>query len=141
MTKDAYQQTSSAVRQNLIRLSSIRAVALLGQVAALIYFTQISPIGLPATAITLILAVYASVTAATWQRSRMQVPITDNEFFVHLLTDILFFSLLLYFSGGASNPFISYYLIPISIAAITLVAALQYSGCRALPPWPPTACC
>ena len=35
-------------------------------------------------------------------------------------TDILFFSLLLYFSGGASNPFISYYLIPISIAAITL---------------------
>ena len=120
MTKDAYQQTSSAVRQNLIRLSSIRAVALLGQVAALIYFTQISPIGLPATAITLILAVYASVTAATWQRSRMQVPITDNEFFVHLLTDILFFSLLLYFSGGASNPFISYYLIPISIAAITL---------------------
>mgnify|MGYP001111731538 CR=1 FL=1 len=120
MTKDAYQQTSSAARQNLIRLSSIRAVALLGQIVALIYFTQISPIGLPATAITLILAVYASVTAATWQRSRMQVPITDNEFFVHLLTDILFFSLLLYFSGGASNPFISYYLIPISIAAITL---------------------
>ena len=120
MTKDAYQQTHSAVRQNLIRLSSIRAVALLGQIAALIYFTQISPIGLPASAIALILAVYASVTAATWQRSRMQVPITDNEFFTHLLADILFFSLLLYFSGGASNPFISYYLIPISIAAITL---------------------
>ena len=120
MTKDAYQQTYSAVRQNLIRLSSIRAVALLGQIVALIYFTQISPIGLPATAIAVVLAVYASVTAATWQRSRMQVPITDNEFFTHLLADILFFSLLLYFSGGASNPFISYYLIPISIAAITL---------------------
>jgi two-component system sensor histidine kinase RegB len=95
-------------------------VALLGQIVALIYFTQISPIGLPATAIAVVLAVYASVTAATWQRSRMQVPITDNEFFTHLLADILFFSLLLYFSGGASNPFISYYLIPISIAAITL---------------------
>ena len=120
MTKDAYQQTYSAVRQNLIRLSSIRAVALLGQIVALVYFTQISPIGLPATAIAVVLAVYASVTAATWQRSRMQVPITDNEFFTHLLADILFFSLLLYFSGGASNPFISYYLIPISIAAITL---------------------
>jgi two-component system sensor histidine kinase RegB len=120
MSKDAYQQTHSVIRQNLVRLSSIRAVALLGQVVALIYFTLLTPIGLPATAIALILAVYASVTAATWQRSRMQVPITDNEFFVHLLTDILFFSLLLYFSGGASNPFISYYLIPISIAAITL---------------------
>jgi two-component system sensor histidine kinase RegB len=119
MKKDPYQQTQSAARQNLYRLSSIRAVALLGQIVALIYFTLISPIGLPATAIAVILAVYASVTAATWQRSRMQMPITDNEFFGHLLADILFFSLLLYFSGGASNPFISYYLIPISIAAIT----------------------
>ena len=31
-----------------------------------------------------------------------------------------FFSILLFFSGGASNPFVSYMLIPISIAAITL---------------------
>jgi two-component system sensor histidine kinase RegB len=120
MSKDAYQQTNSAIRQNLVRLSSIRAVALLGQIVALLYFTLITPIGLPATAIALVLAIYASVTAATWQRSRMPVPIADNEFFIHLLADILFFSLLLYFSGGASNPFISYYLIPISIAAITL---------------------
>jgi two-component system, sensor histidine kinase RegB len=120
MTNETHQQRHSAARQNLLRLSSIRTVALLGQIVALIYFTLISPIGLPATAIALVLAVYASVTAATWQRSRMQVPITDNEFFIHLLADILFFSLLLYFSGGASNPFISYYLIPISIAAITL---------------------
>jgi two-component system sensor histidine kinase RegB len=50
----------------------------------------------------------------------MQVPIADHEFFIHLLADILFFSVLLYFSGGASNPFVSYYLIPISIAAITV---------------------
>tara|TARA_B110000879_G_C11166484_1_gene511495 strand:+ start:1220 stop:2494 length:1275 start_codon:yes stop_codon:yes gene_type:complete len=120
MEKDLYQQTNSAPRQNLSRLSSIRAVALLGQIVALIYFTLISPIGLPATAIAMILVIYALVTAATWQRSRMQVPITDNEFFGHLLAELLFFSLLLYFSGGASNPFISYYLIPISIAAITL---------------------
>lgn len=120
MTKDAYKQTNSAIRQNLIRLSSIRTVALLGQIVALLYFTLITPIGLPATAIGLILFFYALVTAAIWQRSRMQLAITDNEFFAHLLTDILFFSLLLYFSGGASNPFISYYLIPISIAAITL---------------------
>ena len=120
MIKETTQQPNAVARQNLRRLSSIRVVALLGQVAALLYFTLVSPIGLPASAITAILAVYASVTVATWQRSRMQVPITDSEFFIHLLVDILFFSLLLYFSGGASNPFISYYLIPISIAAITL---------------------
>ena len=120
MIKETSQQPNSVARQNLRRLSSIRVVALLGQFIALLYFTLVSPIGLPASAIALVLAIYASVTVATWQRSRMQVPITDNEFFIHLLVDILFFSLLLYLSGGASNPFISYYLIPISIAAITL---------------------
>ena len=125
MIQDNSQQTYSAARQNLFRLSLIRGVALIGQVLALIYFTAINPIGLPANAIALVLAIYASVTVATWQRSRMQVPIADNEFFIHLLADILFFSVLLYFSGGASNPFISYYLIPISIAAITV--SRQYS--------------
>jgi two-component system sensor histidine kinase RegB len=125
MTTNSSQQTYSAARQNLFRLSLIRGVALIGQVLALIYFSAINPIGLPANAIALVLAIYASVTVATWQRSRMQVPIADNEFFIHLLADILFFSVLLYFSGGASNPFISYYLIPISIAAITV--SRQYS--------------
>lgn len=120
MITDNSQQTYSAARQNLFRLSLIRGVALIGQVLALIYFTAINPIGLPANAIALVLTIYASVTVATWQRSRMQVPIADHEFFIHLLADILFFSVLLYFSGGASNPFVSYYLIPISIAAITV---------------------
>ena len=120
MINDNGQQTYSAARQNLFRLSLIRGVALIGQVLALIYFTAINPIGLPANAIALVLSIYASVTVATWQRSRMQVPIADHEFFIHLLADILFFSVLLYFSGGASNPFVSYYLIPISIAAITV---------------------
>ena len=120
MINDNGQQTYSAARQNLFRLSLIRGVALIGQVLALIYFTAINPIGLPANAIALVLTIYASVTVATWQRSRMQVPIADHEFFIHLLADILFFSVLLYFSGGASNPFVSYYLIPISIAAITV---------------------
>ena len=79
------------------------------------------PIGLPVAEIAFVLSVYASLTAAIWVRSRRAVPIGDNaEFFVHLLADIAFFSILLFFSGGASNPFVSYMLIPISIAAITL---------------------
>jgi two-component system sensor histidine kinase RegB len=66
------------------------------------------------------LAIYASISVATANRGRFKITITNKEFFIHLLVDIIFFSILLYFSGGASNPFISYYLIPISIAAITL---------------------
>jgi two-component system sensor histidine kinase RegB len=113
-------QTHTTARQNLYRLGLIRAVVLLGQVLALVYFSYFNPIGLPTTSIGLVLAIYTSVTIATLYRSRLGVPVADMEFFIHLLVDIGFFSILLYLSGGASNPFISYYLIPISIAAITL---------------------
>lgn len=120
MEKAQPNNNNAATRENLYVLSLIRGVALLGQVLALTYFTWAQPIGLPVTAIAFVLSVYASLTAAIWVRSRRAVPIGDTEFFIHLLADIAFFSVLLFFSGGASNPFVSYLLIPISIAAITL---------------------
>ena len=113
-------QMGTAIHHNLYRLGLIRAVVIIGQCLALIYFTVFKPLGLATTEIAWVLAIYASISIATANRSRLKIPITNKEFFIHLLVDIIFFSVLLYFSGGASNPFISYYLIPISIAAITL---------------------
>lgn len=136
MIKDGTFQTY-AVTQNLQRLNLIRALVLLGQLVGLSYFSLIKPIGLPWASLIMVMAIYASITVASQLRSRRAPAITDQEFFIHLLVDIFFFSALLYFSGGASNPFISYFLIPISVAAITLqrsytistaiVALLSYS--------------
>lgn len=41
-----------------------------------------------------------------------------------IIADIVFLSLLLYFSGGATNAFVSLLLIPIALAAVTLSSAL-----------------
>ena len=120
MEKAQPTNNNAATRENLHILSMIRGVALLGQVLALIFFTWVQPIGLPVAAIAFVLSVYAPLTAAIWVRSRRAVAIGDTEFFIHLLADIAFFSILLFLSGGASNPFVSYLLIPISIAATTL---------------------
>jgi two-component system sensor histidine kinase RegB len=120
MRNDSAFQADLASRQNLFRLGLIRAVVLAGQALALVYFSFYKPIELPSSEIALVLAIYASVTIATANRGRINIPIGNSEFFIHLLVDIFFFSILLYFSGGASNPFISYYLISISIAAIAL---------------------
>ena len=117
----------SAIHHNLYRLSLIRAVVIFGQCLALIYFTAFKPLGLAASEIAWVLAIYASISVATANRGRFKITITNKEFFIHLLVDIIFFSILLYFSGGASNPFISYYLIPISIAAISLPRAYTAS--------------
>lgn len=126
--KTAHQQlTISAARQNLRQLSIIRNIALGGQLLALLFFSQIQNIGLPVTVLSVILAFYALIIGITWWRSFQKPAITELEFFGHLLMDILFFTALLYFSGGASNPFISYYLVPISIAATTLPTRYTWS--------------
>jgi len=39
---------------------------------------------------------------------------------VHLGCDLMIHSALLYYSGGSTNPFVSYYLVPLTIAAATL---------------------
>ena len=111
-----------AARLNLQRLSIIRNIALGGQLLALFFFSKVSDIGLPVSTLAVLMAIYALIIAITWWRSFRQPPITQLEFFNHLLVDIAFFTALIYFSGGASNPFVSYYLVPISIAATTLPA-------------------
>ncbi len=115
----------SAERENLYRLILIRILVLCGQGVALFYFTKVQPLGLPLAALLLVLLIYALLTLLTWARIHFSAQITSLEFFAHLLVDIVFFSTILYLSGGASNPFISYYLIPISIAAIALPRLLS----------------
>ncbi|WP_163832428.1 ATP-binding protein [Spartinivicinus ruber] len=60
------------------------------------------------------------VNVFTYWRFRQLTPVSEWEFFTQLLFDCFSLTLLLYISGGASNPFVSYYLIPIIIAAATL---------------------
>lgn len=67
-----------------------------------------------------VLGLLCAINALIWYRDRLSWPVTQAEFFAHILLDIAGLGLLLYFSGGATNPFISYYLVPLSITAATL---------------------
>ncbi len=49
---------------------------------------------------------------------------SQHSILVQICADIIFLSLLLFFSGGATNAFVSLLLIPIAIAAVTLPAIL-----------------
>ncbi len=117
----------SAARQNLRRLANIRYIALGGQILALYYFTQIYPLGLPIGIIGALVIAFAIVNVLTQWRSHWSKTISEKEFGAHLLVDISALTVLLYFSGGATNPFISYYLVPISIAAISLPMAMTWA--------------
>ena len=116
----------AAARANLRQLSYIRYIAIGGQALTLFVFSQVYPLGLPIHTLSGMVVVFALIAIATHWRTYLPRTISNIEFFSHLLMDIFALSTLVYFSGGASNPFISYYLVPISIAAITLPVAMTW---------------
>ena len=72
---------------------------------------------IPMGAVLILMGVFALTTA--W-RLRQDVPATQMEFLAHLLADLTAFAVLVFFSGGATNPFVSLMLVPVVIAAVSL---------------------
>ncbi len=77
-------------------------------------------VNLPFTEILIALVILTSVNLLTFIRLRKPLPVTQLEFFIQLLVDLICLSTVFYFSGGANNPFVSYFLVPICICAATL---------------------
>lgn len=70
--------------------------------------------------ITSALIVMGAINLLTFFRLKQTLAVTQLEFFIHLLVDLACLSLVFYLSGGANNPFISYFLVPICVSAATL---------------------
>jgi two-component system sensor histidine kinase RegB len=117
----------SAARHNLRQLTNIRYIALgsLGLALAALSPDLAREPGL--LALAALLGLFAVLNALVRWRIRRPLPISETEFFSHLLLDIGGLGGLLFFSGGATNPLISYYLVPVSIAAATLNRTLAWS--------------
>lgn len=124
---NAQHASVSAARQNLRRLTNIRYIALVAQLLGLYLFLQFHPVDLPLRAITCLVIGFALINGLTQWRSYWQRSISQLEFGGHLLVDIIALSALMYVTGGASNPFISYYLVPICIAATILPMAMTWA--------------
>ncbi len=60
------------------------------------------------------------VNALTWWRLSLDFPVGNLELFLQLCVDVLVLTVLLYYGGGSTNPFVSFYLLPLVIAAATL---------------------
>jgi two-component system, sensor histidine kinase RegB len=124
------QPIPTAMHLNLQRLLKIRVIVFVCQVLALLYAWQVLTLELPYLAITSIFMVLALFNGALYLRLRKHRSPSEKEFFLHLLVDVAGLSLLLYLSGGANNPFVSYFLVPVTIAAATL--AWTWTGLLAL---------
>ncbi|MNM44172.1 Sensor histidine kinase RegB [compost metagenome] len=92
------------------------------------YWTDLLP--LPWLSLVVTLGLSSLLCAFTALRLRLSLPVTELEYAFQLACDLLIHSALLYYSGGSTNPFVSYYLVPLAIAAVTLpwVYSLVLSG-------------
>lgn len=117
----------SPASANLQRLFLLRNIAIVGQCIAIAIATYGLDIALPLTAMSVAIGLLVFLNALTWLRLKRTWPVTDLELFVQLLLDVAELSVLLYLSGGSANPFISFYLLPLSIAAATLPRAYSWS--------------
>src|SRR5512143_2798657 len=107
-------------RALLGRLLAVRVSLIAGWAAGIAWLQWGLRIPMPLLPMGAVLALMALFALATAWRLRQNVPATQLEFLAHLLADLTAFAVLVFFSGGATNPFVSLMLVPVVIAAISL---------------------
>lgn len=112
--------SQAPLSKNLQRLFMLRNIAILAQCLTFMLVYNIIALDIPWTEMIVVVILLAVLNLATWVRLHRKWPVSNIEFFAQLLIDVFALSALLYFSGGSTNPFISLYLLPITIAAATL---------------------
>ncbi|EHA15694.1 ATP-binding protein [Halomonas sp. HAL1] len=110
----------STPNRNLVRLTIVRGITWTGFLLAIIVGVELLAFDLPVTAVVSVVIAMGILNIATWWRLGRPRAVTHFEYLLHLLADIAGLTLLFYFSGGSTNPFITYYLVPVTIAAATL---------------------
>lgn len=112
--------SQSPLSKNLQRLFLLRNIAIVAECLtfAIVYWTI--DIEIPWTQMILVVVLLSLINLLTWIRLHRDWPVSHQEFFLQLSVDVLALSALFYYSGGSTNPFISLYLLPLTIAAATL---------------------
>ncbi len=119
-TADATLLSTLPARALLGRLLAVRVALLAGWGAGIAWLQWGMGVAMPLVPIAAILVLMGGFALTTAWRLRLELPATQMEFLAHLLADLTAFAVLGYFSGGATNPFVSLMLVPVVIAAISL---------------------
>ena len=112
--------TEAANRENLRLLIMLRWTAVVGQVVTIAVVDRLMGIPLPLSPMLTVLAVLVLWNLASLVRWRSERPVSGGELFTGLMLDVLALSAQLYLSGGASNPFVSIFLLQVILGAVLL---------------------
>lgn len=115
-----FSLATAAPQDNLRRLLVIRGLFLLATCITLAVCYWQQELLLPYRNMLWIVSALTVINVVMLVQLRFTTNTSQRVCFSQLLIDILGLTLLLFFSGGADNPFVSYYMVPLCIAAATL---------------------
>lgn len=111
---------SLPARQNLRRLCTVRNAVITAFIIAVLVALLWLKLILPVNMLAMLFVLMALINALTYWRLHKNWPVSDRELFTHLLIDVGVLTLLLYLSGGSTNPFVTFYLVPLVLTAVSL---------------------
>lgn len=121
-------------RQLLSTLAWLRLCAIGGQALTVAFVAVWLGIAIPVGPLFAGIGVLAAFSLVAFWRLRRQTRVSATESMIHITIDTVVLGYLLYLTGGATNPFISLLVMPITLAAtalplrsVSLVAALAVS--------------
>ena len=106
--------------QGLRLLAFLRVFAPIAQALTLLVVTLRHDVRVPMAPVMALLAFEGLVALATWVRVRSAPRVSALELFLQAHLDILLFAVVLYFTGGSTNPFAPLFVLPMAIAASAL---------------------
>jgi len=74
---------------------------------------------IPLLPLIIVISIYGAINIISWLKLRHRPAIAINTFFLQLLIDVVTLTVILYFTGGSTNPFVSLLLLPLVIVAAT----------------------
>lgn len=114
-----------ASRYTIHRIVNLRTLAILVQLVLILLVDRFLSYEFSLNALLTIIAVEVLFNLICIAIYRHRINPSEAELFIQHTADIVFLAALLYFSGGATNAFVSLLLIPIALAAVTLSLKLM----------------
>ncbi|MDD2724278.1 MAG: ATP-binding protein [Methylovulum sp.] len=115
-----------SARQNLRWLFILRNLMIASESVLIVLSTYGLNIHLPQKQLWLVVLMIAGLNFYTSLRLQAEDPVNELEIFIQLILDVVAITALLYLTGGASNPIIWVFLLPVIITAIMLPQAYAW---------------
>ncbi|NOR70592.1 MAG: sensor histidine kinase [Methylomarinum sp.] len=127
MLDQVLPKSNLSIRDNLKWLYILRNLIILSESFLVLISSYGLKINLPQEKLWSVIFSIAIVNLYTWMRLQTDEPVSELEIFSQLSIDVFALASLLYLTGGASNPIIWVFLLPLILTAIMLPQAYAWN--------------